>query len=586
MSCRRDGAGHGAARFPYFQLKSGSLSFLVDRMPNQRKIHETDRREFLNTLGAGAAGLVVGACGKCTSIKRSKGSASNAAETAAILPAYHPLELIPPDIRGEGPVPDGFLSYPRQRFERVVKSKPGRGGQPITTMSAVWGPTPQGLGNNAYIDEVNKELGVTVNPRVQDGMTFADKLSAILGARDVPDILSVPSWEIDKIPRFSQAIKALFEDLTDHLKGESVRDYPLLATLPTASWQYCAWGGQLSAVPFPTDGVFPWAMFYRKDIIDELGVEAPRTTEELYRFGKMLTNPKKSRWAFGDTFELIQMYFHCPGGWRKNSRGGLTHKYETPEYRDAIEFTARLYAEKLVHPDLVASGGADASQLFKSGRIVMMRDGIGAWYATQRDQAKITPGFNMQPLPLFGQGDKNPLAWGNTAPIFYTFLKKTGSRERTQELLRVLDWCAAPFGSFEWELNMYGAEGKHFKRAPDNSPIATDLGRKELANQYRLIGGRAPVLVGSSEVPNYVKDLLGYTRESAKYLEKDLFQGIKLEMPATYSKIVTITEDKIRDLVRGRRPLSDLDEIVRVWRRSGGDDARDFLEKALADNGR
>lgn len=546
------------------------------------------RREFLNTLGAGAAGLLVGACGKCTSIKRSRGEASNAAQTAAILPAYHPMELIAPDIRGVGPIPNGFLSYPKQRFERVFQSKPGRAGKPITTMSAVWGPTPQGLGNNSYIDAVNREMGVIVNPRVQDGMTFADKLSAILGARDVPDILSVPSWEVDKIPRFSQAIRALFEDLTPHLQGESVRNYPLLGTLPTASWQYCAWGGQLAAVPFPTDGVFPWAMFYRKDLTDKLGVEPPRSLDALYEFGKKLTDPKKSVWAFGDTFEMIQMYFGCPGvqgGWRKTPRG-LEHKYETKEYRDALEFTTRLYAEKLVHPDLVASSGADANQLFKSGRIVMARDGVGSWYATQRDQAKITPEFNMQPLPLLSEGATRPVAWGNAAPIFYTFVKKTGSRERTRELLRVLDWCAAPFGSFEWEMNVYGAEGQHFERAPDNSPIATDLGRKEIANQYRLISGRAPVLVGSSEVPNYVKDLLDYTRATAKYLEDDLFQGIKLEMPATYSKIVTTTEDKIKDLVRGRRPLSDLDEIVRVWQRSGGDDARDFLEKALGDNGR
>jgi putative aldouronate transport system substrate-binding protein len=330
-------------------------------------------------------------------------------------------------------------------------------------------------------------------------------------------------------------------------------------------------------------------MFYRKDITDKLGIAPPDSIEGLIEFGKKLTNPKKGVWAFGDTFEMVQMYFRCPGvqgGWRKKPGGGLEFKYETREYRQALELTARLYKEGLVHPDLVASSGADGNQLFKSGRIIMLRDGVGAWYATQRDQAKITPSFNMQPLPLLAAGGGEPLAWGSTAPIFYTFVKKGPSRERAQELLRVLDWCAAPFGSFEHEMNLYGVEGKHFTRAPDNSPLATDLGRKEIANQYRLISGRAPVLVGNSEVPNYVKDLLDYTRATAKYLEVDLFQGIKLEMPASYSKIVTTTEDKIKDVVRGRRPLSDLDQIVEEWRRTGGDAAREFLEKALADNGR
>ncbi len=553
------------------------------------KAQDGGRRDFLSLVGAGAGGLVLGACGKCTSIKRTGGTASNAVQSAALLPAYHPIELLTPDVRGEGPIPDGFLTYPKAQPVRVIKTKPGRSGPAITTMSAVWGPSPLGLGRNSFLDSINAELGVKVNPSLQDGLSFADKLSAVLGARDVPDLLSVPSWEVDKIPRFSQAIKALFTDLTDHLKGEAVRDYPMLATIPTASWQYCVWGERLSAVPFPTDGVLPWAMFYRKDLTDKAGVLPPKTIDELYQFGKKLTNPSKGVWAFGDTFEMLQMYFGCPGvqgGWRKKPSGGLEHKYEIKEYRECLEFSARLYKEGLVHPDLVASSGADGNQLFKSGRILMVRDGVGAWYNTQRDQVKITPSFHMQPLPLFAADGRDPVAWGSQAPIFYTFIKKDVSRERTQEILRVLDWFAAPFGSLEREMTYYGVEGKHFTRAPDNSPIATDLGRKEIANQFWLLGGRAPVLVGSSEVPSYVKDLLDYTQETVKHLEVDLFQGIKIEMPASYSKIIISTEDKIKDMVRGRRPLSDLDQIVREWRRSGGDDARAFLEKALADNGR
>lgn len=551
---------------------------------------EKSRRKFLSTMSAGAAGMVLGACGKCTSIRRQGGSASNAAQTAAVMPNYIPVELIPPDVKGDGlAIPDGFLKYPNQKFQRVIESKPGRGGPPITTMSAVWGPTPPGLGRNSFIAAVNSELGITVNPNLQDGITYANKLSALLGARDVPDLLSVPAWEVDKIPRFSQAIKALFTDLTEHLEGNAVKAYPMLATIPTSSWLHCVWGGELAAIPYPTDGVFPWAMFYRKDIIDKLGVAPPDTIDDLYEFGKKLTNPGKNVWAFGDTFEMIQMYFGCPGvkgGWRKTPGGGLEYKYETQEFRHAVEFTSRLYKAGFVHPDLVASSGADGNQLFKSGRIIMMRDGVGAWFTTQRDQVKITPGFDMQPLPIFSATGQEPVAWGNTAPIFYTFLKRGTSRARTEELLRVLDWCAAPFGSFEREMNQYGVEGKHFTRAPDNSPIATDLGRKEIANQFWLIGGRAPVLVGTSEVPNYVEDLLDYTRTTAKYLEEDLFQGIKVEMPATYAKTITVTEDKIKDVIRGRRPLSDMTKIVEDWRRTGGDDARDFLEKALADNGR
>ena len=63
----------------------------------------------------------------------------------------------------------------------------------------------------------------------------------------------------------------------------------------------------------------------------------------------------------------------------------------------------------------------------------------------------------------------------------------------------------------------------------------------------------------TADVPNYVQDLISYSNATVKYLEKDLTAGIKLELPANYSKAIQPAEDKILDVLRGRRPLSDLD---------------------------
>jgi putative aldouronate transport system substrate-binding protein len=342
-------------------------------------------------------------------------------------------------------------------------------------------------------------------------------------------------------------------------------------------------------VPYPTDGPFPWALFYRKDLCDRVGVAAPKTIDELYEFGKKMTNPQRGVWAFGSIFDMVQMFFKCPaskGGWRKKPSGGLEFKYEIPEYRKALEFVIRLYKEGLIHPDVVASKGADTKQLFDAGRIICTQDGLGGWRGAQSEQVKITAGYDMQPVPVFSATGGDPLAWGSEAPIFYTFVKKGLSKARVEELLRVMNWCAAPFGSKEYELAQYGVEGTHFKRAPDNSPIPTDLGRKEINGQYALLGGRYPSVVGTADVPGFVEDLLAYFRATAKYLEVDLFKGIKVELPPNYSKVIVTTEDKIADVQRGRRPPSDLSTIVKEWRSTGGDEGREFLEKTLADNGR
>ncbi|WBB53087.1 extracellular solute-binding protein [Verrucosispora sp. WMMD573] len=546
----------------------------------------TDRRTMLRLLGLGVAATVGGTTlAGCSKEAGSQGSATGADAIRSVLPTYQRVELLKPDIPGEGPIPDGYLNYPTQLVDAVTEA-PGRGGPPIRTMSPWWGPAPPPLGRNAYLAAVNGRLGVEVEPSLQDGNTYADKLNAMLGARDVPDLLSAPNWEIDKVARFSDAVKALFTDLTDHLKGDAAAKYPYLASLPTGAWEYSVWGGRLYAVPFPTDGPFAYALFHRRDLLAPAGLAAPTNPDELYEFGKKATDPAKGVWAFGSVFEMVQQFFGCQQTWRKKPDGGLEHKFENPAFAAALEFTARLFNEGLVHPETVASKGADEKQLFKAGKILMYQDGLGAWQGMQSERVKELPTFDMQPLPVFGASGAQPVIWGSEKPVFYTFLKKDLAPERVEELLGVLNWCAAPFGSREFELREYGAEGEHFTRAADGTPAPTELGRKELGAQYTHIGGRVPVKVRSGDTPNYVQDYIGYYRKHLDSMEKDLFAGIKLELPANWSKIIQPTDDKIRDIVRGRRPVSDLEQVRKEFLDSGGEEGRAFFEKALADNGR
>ncbi len=134
-----------------------------------------------------------------------------------------------------------------------------------------------------------------VDTTEMDGNTYGDKLSATLGARDVPELLVAPNWEVDKIARFSDAVKALFEDLTDHLKGDAALAYPNLASFQTGAWEYSVWGGRLAAVPFPTDGPFAYCLFYRKDLVDAGGLQGADDVDELYSFGKAATDAEEGR---------------------------------------------------------------------------------------------------------------------------------------------------------------------------------------------------------------------------------------------------------------------------------------------------
>lgn len=551
----------------------------------------TNRRNFLSLVGLGAAvtagGGLLGGCGSEVS---STSKAQNLDKLAGLLPAQRDLGLgIPePSIAGVRPVPDGYEQFPDTLVD-AISERPGSSGQQINAMVPAWGPAPPGINQSAYLAAVNAELGVPVNFSVQDGTTYADKLNAMLGARDVPDLLCVPEWEVSKLPRFSDAVAALFEDLTDYLSGDAVSNYPMLATFPAGAWRNAFWNERLMAIPNPTDGPFPWALFYRKDLLDAAGLSYPTSMDELFEIGKQVTDPAKGVWAFSDIFAMVQMFYRTPGtddGWRLRPDGTPEFKYETPEFRQAVEFMARVYRAGLVHPDLVASKGANAKQLLEGGKIVFHQDGLGMWQPMQAEQQKVTPNFNIQPVPIFSATGGDPLVWGDDDPISFTFIKKGLGRARVEELLRVINWCSAPFGTQEFHLREYGVAGRHHTQGP-NGPVKTDLGFKEIANQYFFISGRSPVIQPYPETPNYVRDVLTYSNAMVKYLEKDPWAGLKLEMPARFKAGLVPTEDKITDILRGRRPLSDLDQVIREWRTSGGgDEAREFRAKALADAGR
>ncbi|MEV4845946.1 extracellular solute-binding protein [Micromonospora matsumotoense] len=559
-------------------------------MTPQQPGSTASRRHFLGLVGLGTAAVAGGPLlAGCSEKPAGSGGAQNLDAYADLLPTHKDLaQSTKPDIIGTRPVPDGYTKYPSSLVDAITE-RPGTSGKQVTAMTPAWGPAPPGVTQSAYLQAVNAELGTPVNFTIQDGNTYADKLNAMLGARDVPELLCVPQWEVDKIPRFSEAIKVLFEDLTDYLKGDAANAYPMLASFPTGAWRNSLWNERLVAVPNPTDGPFPWALFTRKDLLDARGLAVPASLDDLLTVAKQVTDPAKKVWAFDNVFDMIQMYHKVPAskqGWRLKADGTPEFKYETPEYRQALEVMAKIYKDGLVHPEIVASKGADNAQLFaKNGAIVFTRNGLGFWQGAQAEHQKVNPKLNIQPVPIFSATGGDPLVWGDDEPISFTFVKKGLGKERVEELLRIMNWCSAPLGTQEAQLRDYGVAGKHHNSTP-NGPVKTDLAFKEIANQYFFISGRNPTIGPYPETPNYVQDMLTYSNAMVKYLEKDPWDGVKLEMPAAYKANQVPTEDKFTDMLRGRRPLSDTDAIVQEWKANGGEEARELLAKSLPKAGR
>lgn len=445
------------------------------------------------------------------------------------------------------------------------------------------GPDPPGVGSNSFYDANAARIGAQIRFNIVNGVDYADKLNAILGAGDVPELLCVPNWNIQSLGRFAEAVDKLFEDLTPHLSGDGVKPYPMLANLPTRAWAYGVWNSQLKAVPFPGDA-FPFCFFYRKDLLDKLGLAAPKTADDLLDLGKKLTDPAANRWAFSDFQLECGRIFGAPAMWRKVN-GKLLHKYESDEFAAAIEFMRKVYSAGYIHPTVISNKGADTKPLFESGQIVIMQDGPGGWKEMARRQQSINPTFKMAAMTPFAHDGGKAIMYQNDPANIFTFMKKGLGADRIKELLGVLNYTAAPYGTEEYQTYIYGEEGKHYTRDAAGAPQKTALGSKEVAETYLFLGGR-PLAITEAEIKGYVQDMHTWQTTAGAMIERNPFDGIRVEMPSKMSAMQTPTDDKIQDIMRSRRPMSDLKTVVAEWQQGGGNEARDFYAKVLSDNGR
>ncbi|MFC7645052.1 hypothetical protein ACFQX6_33645 [Streptosporangium lutulentum] len=169
----------------------------------------------------GRGGGLLSACSTPSGPRPGSGGATAAAadRLTSLTPTYTAFPGVKPDVPGTVStlpgVPDvsgGFTTYPAAPTA-ALSQKAGRGGT-YKAMTPLWGPPPPGLADNSYFQAVNADIGATVEFQITDGNVYGDKTIARLAAGDIPEIMVIPSWEIEKMADFNTAVDQAFEDLT------------------------------------------------------------------------------------------------------------------------------------------------------------------------------------------------------------------------------------------------------------------------------------------------------------------------------------------------------------------------------------
>lgn len=526
------------------------------------------------------------------------GSGSTPRPVASGLPTYIPLQGGPrPDLPSPNPaqfVEDGFVNYPANPVKALPAEPPGMGNTLELFVTSFF-PVPTAFEQNPAWQEMNRQLNQTVRFNIVSSSDYNVKLATLMAGNDLPDVISLFPG-LNAAPSIPQFLEARCADLTPYLAGDSIKDYPNLANIPTAVWQKANTqiNGHLWLTPVPrplfaTGSV----LYYNKGVWDrEIGPDyTPRNAEDFKRVLTQLNRPAENRYAIavsGSGFGMLgfSQIFNAPNSWRLEG-GQLIKDREAEEFKAAVGFVRDLFVAGLFHPN---TGGSYSLQVqatrsdFVAGRFMVHMDGVGnAWADFWQRGLRANPPVDSRPISPFPAYDGGrPAHYLTNGATSVNALKKA-SPERIREILRIMNWLSAPFGSVEDQLIYYGIKDTDYTLDDHGNPVPTPQGVSDASNApWRFIARGVQVLYNPG-IPDYAR--IQQAAES-KWAPVGIFDAtLGYYSAAAFSKTRTLDQtfyDGITDIVVGRRPFSDYDQLVRDWQSAGGEQMRKEFMDSMA----
>ncbi|OIV37168.1 hypothetical protein BIV57_12635 [Mangrovactinospora gilvigrisea] len=528
------------------------------------------RRTLLRSAGLALAPGLITACGGSPS----SGNVANKGTKLAPWPTLVPRTGPAPDLKGDPRtgIQDTYLTYP-SKLTKGHDGTPGDGST-LKVMSVTYNPPPLPEAGNKYWQAMEKALGVKIEFTAIPAADYSSKLATVMAGSDLPDVLNIAG--VGSLPHEAEFVLKTMTDLSEHLSGDAVKDYPNLANIPTACWSAIGrFHGGIYGVPNPR--ARPGGpLWIDRDRFAKLGYKPTGTfsADEYAHFTQELTQGKHYGLGGLPTGGFASS-FGIPNGWSVKN-GEFTSAYEDPRYKDLLAYVHNLWSKKVMWPTSPTASTVDLKTQFYNGTIASYVDGFSALPSTLTDCA-----FLAAPALPLAVGGAKPVMYAGNYTFGYTVLNKNLAKSKVKMVLRLLDWLASPFGTEEYQLLNYGMEGVTFKFNGNGDPIVADLTTLNPPFGYMC---NAPQVMYVAGKQDGVKAAYQWEQEVCPTMLDNPANGLR---SATATSVgATITQnmtDTITGIVTGRQPVSSWDAAVKKWKSGGGDRiAKDYAEEHSA----
>lgn len=428
--------------------------------------------------------------------------------------------------------------------------------------------------HNPYLDYIEKNIGVQVNVMLPPLNGYDEKLNVIMTSGEPPDLLSTsdPSWFINFV---NQKALTPLNDVIDKYGAN------LKAKIPKEAWDNVTVNGKIYAIPSLNEVKGTEIVYARKDWLDQLGLQPPKTIDEFTTVMKAFTerdpdgNGKKDTYGLSilerlrRTSPFLGAFGVQMNAWYERD-GKLIYSGILPEMKEALLYLRSLYDQNILDPEFPLNKIDVLGKKIVSGQVGLFS---AAWSDTRTSIAenrKRDPKAEWIPLdfPVGPQGKHGVYSTSivrsyNVVPI---------KSQNAQEVVKFLDFIAGP-GQISLKL---GFENDIWTRANGKLSIKFEEHTK---HGYRGIYGALADMADQNVTRDRLEALGEQFRlyDNLQRIENNLMQD-KFNGPPTPAmgkhqiKLSKLQEETFTRIITGLSPIEEFDSFVKKWKDAGGDE--------------
>lgn len=214
--------------------------------------------------------------------------------------------------------------------------------------------------------------------------------SAFLLGESPYDIINM---DIVWVPKFAAA--GWVRDLTDRIPPEQ------LSKFIQGNVEGGRYRGKLYRIPHASDAGM---LYYRKDILEQAKIPAPKTFEEMVKISQKLQKQGKVTWGYlwqGKQYEGVSaMFVEVLSGF-----GGFWANPQTfevgldkPEAIKAVEFLKNTIASGISPPGVTTYGEEETRLLFQNGKALFLRNWPYVWKLANAEGSNVRGKIAIEPM--------------------------------------------------------------------------------------------------------------------------------------------------------------------------------------------